>query len=211
MMRRRRNRSFFISFIVIAVLFTSLGYGIGYYRFGRSINNNINNETAEHLKTEENIDTNEDDQDSTDEQIVTNMAESIDENTNLVLRTSYLRCGSTQEEMLLVENNMIGLKEEELIVYFKNIYDSFSIESFSKEEVIIYREDKNICPNHFLVTEENGYIIVYKFNENGEKIKFKETQASIARLPLKDQSLLKEGIVKSSIDEVHQLLEDYSS
>lgn len=77
--------------------------------------------------------------------------------------------------------------------------------------MVLYSEVKHVQPNHYYVTEENGYIIVYGYDETSGKTLAGKTKIPITILPQVDQDLIKQGILLKDKHEVMQLLEDYSS
>ncbi len=77
--------------------------------------------------------------------------------------------------------------------------------------MLLYKEINHVRPNHYYVTQENGHIVVYKYDEISGITVVDKTNILITTLPQIDQDLIKEGILLKNKQEVSQLLEDYSS
>jgi len=205
-MGRKRRSSVLISFLVVSIFSASLGYIFGYYTYRPSRLGEIENKTEKNNILEDRPDENL----NSDDRTVTSQKEVINSNTRIILRTYYERCNESVDKEGQIENKMVGLNEIALNEYILNNMAPYDLLSFSKDEVILLQKKDEICPKHFLVTDYNGFIIVYRFNEEGQRVVFQETSIPISMLPPVDQEKLKNGIIKNSVDEVTSLLEDYS-
>ncbi len=69
----------------------------------------------------------------------------------------------------------------------------------------------------YFVKEFKGKIAIFKENENtfdnkdAREIPYKTLDIAVKDLPIDDQNLLKTGICVETEDELHQIIEDYSS
>ena len=201
----RRRRSIVIPLLVVAIFSASMGYIFGYYTYNRSprlteIENNIDN--TNNVNRENKSDSNTVD--------VATQKEIINNDTKIIFRTYYERCKESVDTESTINNNMIGLNEEGFNELVLNTMPQFDLYSFSKDEIVLLENKQDICPKHYLITEYNGYIIVYRFNEDGQRVIFQETRIPVSILPPVDQEKLKNGIIKNSEEEVTSLLEDYS-
>ncbi|MBM7613874.1 BofC C-terminal domain-containing protein [Alkaliphilus hydrothermalis] len=133
----------------------------------------------------------------------------VGEDTKVVFRTMYDRCKTINDDVMVPLENMVGLKEGEFKDYAADQFKEWQVVRFSGEEVVLYQMKDQYCPNHFLVMEDNGYIAIYQYNENGDKILVEKTQIPTSSLPKMDQDKLKYGIPLPTREKVDQLLEDY--
>ena len=75
----------------------------------------------------------------------------------------------------------------------------------------MYRALDGASPGHFIVRERNGYIVVYRLDEYGNEVFYKQTDVSVEFLSDIDRKKLKEGIIVKGTSGVEQILQDYSS
>ena len=91
-------------------------------------------------------------------------------NTELVLKKIYKDCGHSKTESSTLPEEMVNLNREELA----DKYNTWEIEKFAKEEVILSKEVASFCGEHFLVIEENSIVSIYNLDEAGNRT-LKET------------------------------------
>lgn len=132
----------------------------------------------------------------------------ITPNTRLIFKTEYTECGHTVVERKKTPAEIVNLDKEELARYYQN---GWEIDKFSSEEVVLTREITGICPEHFLLGVQDGYVAVYGFNEDGKPELKEITDIPISILRLNDQNNLRKGILVDSMEEVDRLLEEFSS
>ncbi|NLY71504.1 MAG: hypothetical protein GX076_07500 [Clostridiales bacterium] len=75
------------------------------------------------------------------------------------------------------------------------------------------KEETNIEKNepYYLIKEENRVISIYYIDENGEKTFVRNTDINYDLLSNTDQSLFSNGIIKKSVEELEELLQDFGS
>ena len=161
--------------IIIITIGIILGFLIGIYLY------NTNQESKNLIiseKEETKIETKKEDKE------VSNQEKLITPNTKIIIKTYYKDCNHIIEESAALEDEWINLNEEELSKQANN----FTIQKFSPEEVVLYKEENGFCNEHYLLIEKNGYIEVYFLDEKGE-MKFMTNIVDIATelLPEKDR------------------------
>ena len=79
------------------------------------------------------------------------------------------------------------------------------------EEIIIAAsaKEQEEIKEQFVIKEENGYIVIYKINENGKEEIEEVTEILVKYLPELDKSKLKEGIKVEGREKVILELENY--
>lgn len=183
--------------IIIITIGVILGFLIGIYLY------NTNQESKNLIiseKEETKIETKKEDKE------VSNQEKLITPNTKITIKTYYKDCNHIIEESAALEDEWINLNEEELSKQANN----FTIQKFSPEEVVLYKEENGFCNEHYLLIEKNGYIEVYFLDEKGE-MKFMTNIVDIATelLPEKDREELKTGIKVYGKKELNKKIEDF--
>lgn len=183
--------------IIIITIGIILGFLIGIYLY------NTNQESKNLIiaeKEETKIETKKEDKE------VSNQEKLITPNTKIIIKTYYKDCNHIIEESAAPEDEWINLNEEELSKQANN----FTIQKFSPEEVVLYKEENGFCNEHYLLIEKNGYIEVYFLDEKGE-MKFMTNIVDIATelLPEKDREELKTGIKVYGKKELNKKIEDF--
>jgi len=131
----------------------------------------------------------------------------VSPNTKLIFKSIYSECGHTVVERKDVPEEIVGFDEEELAGY----YQLWHIERFTKDEVDLVRRIEGICPKHYLLGVQDGYIALYEFSEDGKPVLKEITDTPISILRLNDQQRLRKGILLDNMTEVNQLLEEFGS
>lgn len=218
-MRRRKTKSS-VMFYSAMIVCSMVAFVAGYYTYqkinkdgGLSKLDYENSLPEQNYTYEMRVDSNEEKNSQLVEeehQAVAGHTVNIEETTKIIFRKKYTICNSIVEEIQFM-SAWVGLNEEKLEEKISNSHPCWEIAKFSFEEVVLYSEVKHVQPNHYYVTEENGYIIVYGYDETSGKTLAGKTKIPITILPQVDQDLIKQGILLKDKHEVMQLLEDYSS
>lgn len=127
-------------------------------------------------------------------------------NTQLIFKTYYNYCKHTIDKSVQAVNDEINLNEQQL----KEKYTGWEVSAFSPPIVELSRTIDTYCPNHFIIGADKGYIAIYVYDENGNKLLQEKTDISIATLPPEDQQALTAGIVVDTEDQKEQTLEGFS-
>ena len=183
--------------IIIITIGIILGFLIGIYLY------NTNQESKNLIiseKEETKIETKKEDKE------VSNQEKLITPNTKIIIKTYYKDCNHIIEESATPADEWINLNEEELSKQANN----FTIQKFSPEEVVLYKEENGFCNERYLLIEKNGYIEVYFLDEKGE-MKFMTNIVDITTelLPEKDREELKTGIKVYGKKELNKKIEDF--
>ena len=212
-MKRKNRVPLIIGAVIVALFFSSIGFGIGYYRYSAEIakeklaRQNNQKQLEALIKAQQNSIHNV----NNDETMVTNYGDTISKETTILYKTRYTQCNDTIKETAEPTLELIGLNEKGLEKYIKENNSKWEIESFSKNEIVLVKMVNKVCPNHYLISVNNGYISIYKYEEDEEKVLIERTEVSIKNLPTVDQEKLQRGIIVETLEDVYQLLEDFSS
>jgi hypothetical protein len=99
----------------------------------------------------------------------------------------------------------VNLTKDEL----ENKQENWSIEEFSVNEVTLVKNIDGTCNEHYVLRQKDGYIAVYKINNNNQEILQEETGIAIQYLTESDKLKLEEGIRIYGNEELNSTLEDY--
>lgn len=126
-------------------------------------------------------------------------------NAYIIFEKHYLDCGHTIIQKEQIEDNEVNKDEE----YFKNAYSDWKIESFTKNEVKLYKEFQGNCNEHYLITIDDEYIVIYTVDDDGNRTLKEKTDIPLQYLPNDDIELLKKGITAYGQNELAKKLEDF--
>ncbi len=127
-------------------------------------------------------------------------------NTRLIEKIYYKDCGHLKQTEKKMGENLVNKTEEE----FRVEYTGWEIQSFTTNEVIVYKEVQDFCDQHFLLKNVNGEINVYKLDKNDkEKELVEKTKIQTKYLSELDIENLEKGIKVYGNKELNQLLEDF--
>lgn len=142
--------------------------------------------------------------------LVTNESEQIvSPNAVIVIKRNYNECGHQLKEFKQIDNKYVNMDEKEFETEFLKDNKDFVIENFSSKEIVVSEEINGSCDEHYLVKSDNGFIVVYKYNSNGEKEEYKKTNIAVEYLTETDREELSEGIEIVGKSELNSRLEDY--
>ena len=141
-----------------------------------------------------------------DEIIATSGADvKLSPNAYIIFEKYYTDCGHTIIQKEKVQDSEVNKDEE----YFKNAYSDWEIESFTADEVKLYKEFPGSCNEHYLITVGEENIVVYSIDSEGNKTLKEETDIPVQYLPNEDKELLQKGITAYGQNELAKKLEDF--
>ena len=105
----------------------------------------------------------------------------------------------SNEEIIVADTN-----EEEISGYL-----SFGDSRQETETLQVNSNYEKEETNKFVLRDNNGFIVVYKINEDGEEEEYNATDISVEYLTKEDQENLKNGITVTGIENMNQLLENF--
>lgn len=136
---------------------------------------------------------------STDKELLT-------PNTQLIFKTTYNSCGHSIEKSAQASKDEINMSAEQL----KAKYPNWELTAFSPPVVEMSRRIAAYCPGHYIIGQENGYITIYVYDEDGNKIVQERTEITVSTLTPEDQQALQAGIVADTEDQKEQTIEGFS-
>lgn len=126
-------------------------------------------------------------------------------NCLLIFKTYYKKCEHSTVENKEIPEELVNKTREEI----ESFYSDWKVVTYSKLQILLYKEQEGICNEHYIIKEKDGYIAIYTVDENGKDTLQELTQILTAYLPEEDLTRLKEGIKIQGKEKLNQALEDY--
>lgn len=138
-------------------------------------------------------------------EITNSKDEKISPNATLTLKRYYSNCSHTKEETTTISDELVNMNQQEL----EEEYKEWQIEKFTKTEVVLIKNEKGICGEHYELKEKDGYIVVYNLDENENESLYMTTKIATEYLPQTDKHALQKGIYLYGKQELNEILQDF--
>lgn len=126
-------------------------------------------------------------------------------NCVITLKVYHEACEHLIETRQSIEETDVNMTEEEL----KERFSDWEVQKFTPTEIVLYKEVEQFCNEHYLLKEEDGYITIYKLDENENAEFFNTTEISTEYLATEDLEKIKDGIKVYTDKELNKTLEDF--
>ena len=199
-MTRRGKIVFFISLVILAVVSGIVAYLVTKSNKTPKIadNNNYISEKIEDECTEEYIE----EQNTT---AVTSVEERVSANAILILKKYYIQCDHTINEYVELPKELVNMTKEEV----QKHYPDWEVIGFEKGKVILYKEFDGVCGEHFKLRVENGKVVVYIVDNDGNESLYEKTNISSEYLTETDLINMQDGLEIYGKEELNQIIEDF--
>lgn len=139
--------------------------------------------------------------------IVTSSAEEkASPNTTLTIKKLYTECNHILEKSEKISVELANLNQEE----FQKEFSDWEIQKFTNTGITLYKEVPSYCGEHYSLKDLNGFIAIYKLNENDIETKLiKVTEIPIEYLAEKDKENIENGMKVYTKKELNKTLEDF--
>jgi len=138
--------------------------------------------------------------------IETNVKEvRISPNAFITFKEIYEGCGHTKVDFVEVPQDFVNLSEDEL----KDKYSDWNIEKFTDTDIVLSKEFKGSCDEHFIVKDVDGVVTVFKIKEDGTEEEYQITDIATEYLTDTDKIEMEKGISVNGKQNLNQLIEDY--
>ena len=131
--------------------------------------------------------------------------EKVSPNCKITLKKVYNKCGHVKDEQVELPQELVNMSKEEV----EEEYSDWTLEAFSENEIVLSKEFEEDCGEHYVLREEDGIIVIYKINEDGEEVFFDETEISTQYLTQTDLIEIQKGLRVNGLEELNKILEDY--
>jgi len=134
-----------------------------------------------------------------------NLEEKLLPTATLILEKKFEDCKHTivTESELPIE--MANLTKDEIT----EIYSEWAVKDFSKDSITLYKVEKGLCGEHFVINSENGVVMVYKLDENYDKTLYEKTDIYTEYLSEDDINKLSMGIYVYGLSDLNSILENF--
>ncbi len=130
--------------------------------------------------------------------------EKISPNCSIIFRRHYNDCGHTIEQYSSIPTELVNKTEEDL----REQYQVWTVEKFSRNQIILFREFDSECGEHYILREKDGKVVVYLKTGDTEEL-VEETDIATEFLTETDRIELQNGIEANGRVELNQIIEDY--
>lgn len=134
-----------------------------------------------------------------------NKQEKTSPNCKIILKVYYEKCEHIIETKKNIEEADVNITEDEL----QEKFPEWEIQRFTPNEIVLYKEVDENCNEHFLLKDQEGYIAIYKLDENNNAEFFQTTEISTDYLAEKDLTEIQNGIRIYTEKELNKTLEDF--
>lgn len=192
----KRNR--FMIIFGFCIVFFIMSFYLGYQLMNLSIEDKHLVEDQNHI-VDENIE-------------IVKEENRVSPNTLIEERIHYKDCGHLISDARLAKDEVVNFTRDEYEEYINTTYPNFRLISFSNVKIVLFGERNHLCQEHYVIGDNNGYIAIFKIDENGDKVLFKSfTDYPLSILIELDQEKIREGIVVDSEEELSEILENFIS
>lgn len=197
------NKKWIISIIIVIILGLALGIAFAIFaeNMRKTENTNVlsekelainNNEFNSVLEENKVVET------STSE-------EKISPNAVIIKKIYYKSCDHLIRKVEDIDEDLVNKTEEDI----KLKYPEWEIESFSSNQVILYKTSNENCGEHYFVQEHNGVIGIYITDVYGVKTLKEDTEIATQYLPEEDIKKLEAGVEIIGKTKLIEFLEDF--
>ena len=130
--------------------------------------------------------------------------EKISPNCSITFKRYYSDCGHTIEEYSSVTTELVNKTEEDL----QQKYEGWSIEEFSRNQIVLYREFDSECGEHYVLRDKDGKVTVFLKDGDSEEV-VEETDIATEFLTETDKIELQNGIEVNGRAELNKVIEDF--
>lgn len=134
-----------------------------------------------------------------------NEEEKILPTTKFAIKKKFTKCGHFKFNYTELPIEIINLKKEEV----SKVYPNWKIESFSKSEVVISKEENKMCEEHFIIKLDNDIVKIYNKSDDEKLNLYMETEISKEYLTESDIEKLNKGMAVYGIGKLNSVLEDF--
>lgn len=129
----------------------------------------------------------------------------ISPNCSLTMKRLYKECGHTIEEYSNIPERLVNKTESDI----QSEYQGWTIEKFSSNDVILYREFDSQCGEHYVLRDKDGKVTIYLINGDGTEQEIEQTEIATEFLTETDKIELENGIKANGKQELNQIIEDF--
>lgn len=200
-MENRAKTWIWVGILILGIIFAIV---MAIYTYNRGSISDVNIVNTQKLAEVEN-------QENSYNEMMNEVVETSSTNTNIspnavvIQKRYYKGCDHLLRETVEIPEELINQDENSL----KEYYSDWKVEQYSPTEIIIYKEFKGICNEHYVIKEHNGVLGI--FVENDEKVQEwqEDTEIEVQYLPEEDIEEFEVGVRVVGKMNLITFLEDY--
>ena len=131
--------------------------------------------------------------------------EKLAANAILIMKKYYQKCEHTINEYVELPQELVNMTEEEVQAQ----YQDWQVIGFEKGKLTLYKEFDDVCGEHFKLKIEEGKVVVYIVNNDGNEIVYEKTNISSEYLTETDLINMQDGLEIYGKEELNQIIEDF--
>ena len=128
----------------------------------------------------------------------------VSPNAKIEMTQYFEECGHIVKDEYKVPKIVVNMDEEQLKEYYKG----WELKSFSSDYIKIYKTSHEICSEHYIIRDVDGYVNIFVLNKKGEEVLFRATDILCKYLSDRDKVSLENGITVVGKDEMEKMIED---
>lgn len=141
-----------------------------------------------------------------EEEIITSSAEQkLSPNAELIIQKHYTGCGHTINEYAEILPEMVNKNQKEI----EEEYSQLTVQAFASQQLIIEKEEFGFCGEHYVLRDEDGFVVVNSIDENNRETVYEKTSIPTQYLTQTDLIHLKDGIKIYGRENLNSMIEDY--
>lgn len=200
-MEKRTKTWILIGILVVGVI---IGVVFGVYSYHQENipeMNVVNTQKLAGTKSKENYGN------AMDNQVIetSSTSNNVSPNAIVIQKRYYQGCDHLIRESVDIPEELINQGEDKV----KRYYSDWKVEQYSPTEIIVYKEFKGICNEHYIVKEHNGVLGVYIENNENVQEWQEDTEIEVQYLPEEDIEDFKLGVRIVGKINLITFLEDY--
>jgi hypothetical protein len=197
------DKKWIISIIIVVILGLALGISLAIFAENMRKTDNTNVLSQKELATSYNeIDSNIQQSNVLE---TANVENKISPNAVIVKKIYYKACDHLIREVEDIDDDLVNKQEDDV----KAKYSDWELESFSPNQITLYKTSNGNCGEHYFVQEHNGVIGIYTTDEYGVKTLKEDTEIATQYLPEADIDKLKAGVEIIGKTKLIEFLEDF--
>ena len=132
--------------------------------------------------------------------------EKVSANSQLIIKKYFKQCDHTINEYVEMPQELVNLTKEEV----QNKYNDWKVIGFEPNKVTLYKEFDDMCGEHFKLKVEEGKIVIYQINKEGNQSIYEKTNISSEYLTQTDLiSIENGGFDVYGKEELNKIIEDF--
>lgn len=128
-------------------------------------------------------------------------------NAKMTIKKNFKLCGHTTTNQIPIPMEMVNYTEDEV----EKKYTGWIIEKFMQDEIVLKKEIEANCENHYVLRIEDEKLKIYNEITPNKSNFVDEIDIDLALIPSIEINNLEDGVKAYGIEELNDLIENYTS